>query len=167
MNAGGTDADFELALTEHSARIERFCARLTNWHSDSPDLAQDVFVVAYERWDDFRGDSAVETWLMGIAVGICRNWRRKQNLKSKVLGLLGQQDSVQQAPEFRQHEQSDDLRRALAKVDQASREILVMHYLEHQSIEAIANSLNCSRSATDKRLSRARKRLADQLKDYA
>lgn len=51
-------------------------ARMSDWAA-ADDLAQDVFVTAFLKICEFRGDSSVETWLRGIANNHLRNHLRK------------------------------------------------------------------------------------------
>jgi RNA polymerase sigma-70 factor (ECF subfamily) len=47
------------------------------------ELAQDVFVVAHRRRDEFRGESSMKTWLSGIAFHLVLNWRRSRKRRRR------------------------------------------------------------------------------------
>src|SRR6478735_8996949 len=53
-----------------------FRVRLRDWAA-ADDLAQDVFVTAFRRIREFRGDSSFATWLRSIALNHLRNYLRK------------------------------------------------------------------------------------------
>ena len=53
---------------QHGDRIYRFCFRLCGRAADAEDLAQEVFVAAYQGWGSFAGRSSVLTWLYRIAL---------------------------------------------------------------------------------------------------
>ncbi len=42
------------------------------------DAAQDVFLVALRRLDDFEGRSSLTTWLYGICVRVAHGYRRRE-----------------------------------------------------------------------------------------
>src|SRR2546429_8647809 len=48
-------------------RLARFLRRLTRHHDLVDEIVNDTFVVVWQKAGDFRGDSRVSTWIMGIA----------------------------------------------------------------------------------------------------
>src|SRR5262245_45858130 len=47
--------------------------------TDAEDLAQDVFLVLWRRWGDYRQDRPLRPWLGGIAVRLAmKNWERRR-----------------------------------------------------------------------------------------
>jgi RNA polymerase sigma-70 factor (ECF subfamily) len=68
---------FDVLYGEYADRIYRFSLRLTGGRAaDAEDLAQEVFVAAYQGLDRFEGRAAVLTWLYRIAVF---RWRRMRD----------------------------------------------------------------------------------------
>jgi len=61
-------ASFEMVIADNADRIFRFCYRLTGNRPDAEDLAQEVFVAAFESYGRFHGRSSVSTWLYKIAL---------------------------------------------------------------------------------------------------
>src|SRR5579864_7901054 len=55
----------------HHSRVAAWCYRLTGNVDLAADLAQDVFLKAFQRLDSFRGDSRFTTWLYTIARNHC------------------------------------------------------------------------------------------------
>src|SRR5206468_1587814 len=75
--ARGGDVDaFELLYRAHSARVYALCLRLTGDTAQAVELAQDVFIRAWEALPDFRGEASVATWLHRIAVNAMLTKRR-------------------------------------------------------------------------------------------
>ena len=58
---------------EHVHRVARWVERLAGPDWDVEDMVHEVFAVAYQRLDGFRGDSALSTWLFGIASRVVRH----------------------------------------------------------------------------------------------
>ena len=54
---------FDEVYQTHFDFVWRCARRLGVAHEDLDDVAQDVFVIAHRKLDDFRGDAKVETWL--------------------------------------------------------------------------------------------------------
>jgi RNA polymerase sigma-70 factor (ECF subfamily) len=61
--------------------VFRFVARLARGDI-TEDLAQQTFLEAYRSAPRFRGDSAVKTWLFGIAVNQVRNYFRSEKRRA-------------------------------------------------------------------------------------
>ena len=65
------DADAERALYDaHVDRIYRLVYRMAGDGDLAQDLTQDTFIRAFERLQQFRGDSSLATWLHSIAVSV-------------------------------------------------------------------------------------------------
>jgi RNA polymerase sigma-70 factor, ECF subfamily len=157
----------EELVAGHGLRVQHFCGRMTNWHADAMDLAQDVFVVAIERQGTFRGDSSVETWLLGIAVRVCRKWIRREAIRRRVFGwMVTQSDSTGPDP-AKACDAKDQVSMGLQSLDVQHREVLVLRYMENRDIEQIATVLKISRQSVDQRLTRARRKLGEWLERQA
>src|SRR5688572_25406965 len=63
---GDRDA-FTRLVQRHHARVRLFLGGYLRRADAVDDVAQDVFLIAYRRLDSFAGESAVSTWLFGIA----------------------------------------------------------------------------------------------------
>src|SRR5258708_32998459 len=74
--------DFEPMMRANGPRIYTLAARLTGNLTDGQDLAQETFVKAYERWEGFRSESDVSTWLYRICVNCWKNWVRYERRRS-------------------------------------------------------------------------------------
>jgi RNA polymerase sigma-70 factor, ECF subfamily len=59
--------------------------------AQAEDAAHDVFMKAFKHMRDFRGDSAVRTWLYRIAINHCRNVLQSWHHRTMVTGV---EDSV-------------------------------------------------------------------------
>jgi RNA polymerase sigma-70 factor (ECF subfamily) len=150
----------ERLIAAHQRSVGRLVQRLLDGHPDAVDITQDVFVVAMEQRGRFRGEAAVETWLCGIAVRLCRRWQRRQTVKRRCLQLLGRQSDHHVASVAGEIDRRDWLRGALSQLRTQDREVLVLRYLELREPSEIAQLLGLRRDAVDQRLSRARQRLA-------
>jgi RNA polymerase sigma-70 factor (ECF subfamily) len=79
-----SDADFTAIIAEHHQAVRNFLRRLSGDWAEADDLAQDVFITAWQNAARFRDGGNVKTWLCGIAYrkfltarrGLLRRWRR-------------------------------------------------------------------------------------------
>jgi RNA polymerase sigma-70 factor (ECF subfamily) len=65
--------DFAAVYQEHAQPIYYLTLRMLGDPTQAQDAAHDVFLKAWRKWREFRGDSAVRTWLYRIAINHCRN----------------------------------------------------------------------------------------------
>src|SRR5262249_21376297 len=69
----------ERALLErYTAHVERVLTRILGAHTDLDDLAQEVFVRAFQRVEDLRDARAIRAWLTAIAVFVAREAIRRK-----------------------------------------------------------------------------------------
>jgi RNA polymerase sigma-70 factor, ECF subfamily len=64
--AGDREAFRELYIIYHR-RLARFLTRLTRQYETAEEIINDTLWVVWRKAGDFRGDSRVSTWIMGIA----------------------------------------------------------------------------------------------------
>jgi RNA polymerase sigma-70 factor (ECF subfamily) len=74
----GVVPTFDDVYRDHVQAVARWVARLAGPGADAEDLTQEVFLVVDRRLHEFRGDSAVATWLFRIAANVAANDRRKR-----------------------------------------------------------------------------------------
>lgn len=160
-------ASFDRLVAERYRDVARLVRRLTGWQADADDLVQEVFVSAWRAWPSFRQDSKAETWLTRIAINHCRSHRRRQWLRAGIWRKLGQVTQFWEQGEpdanLARQEESQRLQAAVAAMSQSDREVIVLRYMEEQSVEEIAATLEITRGAVEVRLSRARQKLKARL----
>lgn len=65
--------EFGAIYEAHAQSIYYLALRLLGDPTQAEDATHDVFLKAYRKMNQFRGDSAVRTWLYRIAINHCRN----------------------------------------------------------------------------------------------
>lgn len=64
---------FGRLYVEHSRAIHYLALRFLGDTQRAEDATHDVFLKAFRKWDSFRGEASVRTWLYRIAINHCRN----------------------------------------------------------------------------------------------
>ena len=72
----GETMDLAGLLEEHGDHLLRLCTLYLGDRSQAEDAVQDTFLRALRAWPGFRGDCAVETWLVRIAINVCKRQLR-------------------------------------------------------------------------------------------
>src|SRR5712691_11669488 len=75
----GDAAAFDEIMIRYERQIYRVCYRFVENREDAQDLAQDVFVKAFEHLPTFRRESTLKTWLYRIAMNHCINHVKKHS----------------------------------------------------------------------------------------
>ncbi len=78
-HSGLSPSEFADLYQEHSRAIYYLCLRLLSDPEKAEDATHDVFLKAYRKMDQFRGESSWRTWLYRIAINHCRNLQQAWN----------------------------------------------------------------------------------------
>ena len=151
----------------HVDRVYRHCYRLAGHDDLARDCTQDTFVRAFERLESFRGEAAFSTWLYAIATSVALNALRKVRRRGERERDL---DEASELGESRREAEPDlkvRLARAIDDLPEGYRAVFVMHDVEGYTHEEIGAALGVETGTSKARLSRARARLRETLKDFA
>ncbi|MEO7963540.1 MAG: RNA polymerase sigma factor, partial [Gemmatimonadaceae bacterium] len=78
LAASGDRRAFERLYRTHVNRVFAVCARMVGDRTHAEELTQDVFVRAWSKLDQFRGEAAFGTWLHRLAVNVVLNARKTE-----------------------------------------------------------------------------------------
>lgn len=128
------------------------------------DAAHDVFLTAFRRWRDFEGRSSVRTWLLGIALKVASEHRRRTR---PVEALSVELPATGPAPDatVERKEQVHALLRLLEQLPSEQRELLVLVELEGYSVPEVAEATGHNLNTIYTRLRTARQRFQALLGD--
>lgn len=168
---------FNTLVLTHQGRIYSLCVRMLGQPAEAEDLAQEVFIRAFQAIGRFRGDSQLSTWLYRIAMNLCKN--RLQYLarrgRGRTAALHDVHDGVlNQASEghapygeaparpdraYEGQEAGVLLQRALAQLSPEFRELLILRDMEALSYVEIVEITQLAVGTVKSRLHRARQAL--------
>lgn len=174
----GDEWAFQLLVRRFRKKIFSIAFGITLDAEESQDIVQEVFLQAYRRIGDFRGDAALSTWLHRITVNRCLNWKRRLARRFKWLhvttessedGSVNEPESHLPSPESlvagAQTRQQID--HALKLLPDQARTVFVLRELEGLSYEAIADAVGIKVGTVRSRLFHARRRLREILQPLA
>jgi RNA polymerase sigma factor (sigma-70 family) len=153
---------FAEIFDRHYVAVHRYLARRAS-STQADDLASMTFVVAFERRRSFRPDStSARPWLLGIATNLLHERLRVERRERGTLVLL---NAEHQASNRGASDRPDtgQLAEALATLDSAQRDVLLLHAWEELSYEEIAEALDVPIGTVRSRLARARAQLRSRL----
>ena len=143
--------------------ILRLCILYLGDRHLAEDAFQETFIKAWKKWDGFRGDSSVKTWLTRIAVNTCRDmlrsgWFRTMRRSQPVETLFDRATDEDIQEEFA-------VRDALMRLPGLYREVVLLHFDQGLKIKEIAQALRLSSNTVSTRLRRARALMEKELKE--
>jgi RNA polymerase sigma-70 factor, ECF subfamily len=130
------------------------------------DLAQDVFIRAYEGLPRFRGTAAFSSWLFQIAINRTTDRLRQRQRRRVIVPDEPLPDiAATSRPELEHADQVEHIRRALDLLPATYAEPFRLRYEEDLSYDEIAERLGVSSAALRVRVHRARTELRVLLAD--
>jgi len=152
----------------HVDRVYRLAFRMCGDDDLARDATQAAFIRAFQRLDQFRGDAAFSTWMHRITTSVTLNEIRKSRRHSTRERSLDEgANQPVTGPGRLDPDVRDRLHRAVDALPDIYRTVFVMHDVEGYRHEDIAESLDVAVGTSKARLSRARSKLRDALKDIA
>lgn len=162
VSIGGppSEADFHRAISTRSDRWYSACLKITRNPDLAADAVQDALLNAWNKRDQFRSTSRLDTWIHRIAINAALTLIRKSRpgvfeaLESDVEDLAsGPERSLQD------YELESDLARALARLSEIERVCFVLKHLEQWRAREIAAEMDINEGRVKQAVFRAVKKL--------
>lgn len=161
---------FKLLVLRHKDRLYTLALHLLRDRNEAENVAQETFVRAYERLEEFRGDMKVSSWLSCLCYDLCLTCVGKEkhdphdpgegawqkvftNSVARFLGRMMKKPQVLLPP-------------ALAQLDAEIHEVVVLSYVGQLSYEEIASLLALPVDTVKSRFHHGREELKELLRPY-
>lgn len=168
---------FEAFVREYQDMVFATAVRLLGRQSDAEDVAQTVFLRAFERFAEIGDSPSAPGWLKTVATNLCLNhlkryrsrWRLFSEVERPYEGpsLEDRIARLTAAPEDREEaerqERADRLERALRGLPDRQRVPLVLFHFEEMPYQAIADTLGISLAKVKTDIHRGREALKQEL----
>lgn len=149
-------------IRDYEKDLLRLCCVYLKDVTLAEDAVQETFLKAYRKLHTFRGDSSPKTWLVRIAVNVCKDMRRTSwfRLLKNAVAL----DKLQIAQPEGNHDVSSELVAEIMNLPSVYKEVILLHYYEGFTQAEIADVLQVSITTIHRRLEKARSLLKHVLK---
>lgn len=152
---------YRILVERHQERVRNLIYSIFHDNEVVDDLAQEIFIKAYEALPSFRLDSSFYTWLYRITVNRSRDEMRRRKIR-RFLSFQTLEDEANKefvakmsvAPENRDAKELVTL--GLQALPEKFRSAIILKDIEGLSYEEIAHVLQCEIGTVKSRLSRAR-----------
>ncbi|WFU50532.1 RNA polymerase sigma factor [Sinorhizobium terangae] len=166
---------FRAIMRTHNRKLYRIARSIVQNNSDAEDVLQEAYVRAFTHFSDFRGDSAITTWLSRIvineALGRLRQGRRRRRLaedmlqthQAEIIAFPRNADTDDPEKTMAQRQILDLVEKATDQLPDIYRTVFVMRVIEGLSNEETAELLALRPETVRTRLFRARHLIKEQL----
>lgn len=160
---GDHDA-FNQIMRNHEDRVFSVCLRIVGEREQALDATQETFLTAFRKAGQFKGDSALGTWIYRIAVNTCYDHLRKQK-RRRADPIPDHLDPADHAAEDAVESAGlrPEIQRALAAIPEDFRVAVVLSDIEGMGLPAIADLLRVPVGTIKSRIFRGRRLLAREL----
>jgi RNA polymerase sigma-70 factor (ECF subfamily) len=165
----GHNEAFGHLIRKYQDRLYNGMVHILRSEPEAEDVVQDAFVLAFTKLDSFKGNSAFFTWLyrIGYNVAITKIRRRKTTVSLEGKEETGRLDFPDAGPNptdrIEKQEQALQLNKAMGRLSDEHRAILVLREMDELDYDAISEILDLPIGTVRSRLHRARAQLREQL----
>ena len=128
--------------------------------ADAEDLLQEIFLLAYRKLPEFRGDSSVGTWLYRLAMNRCLDHlKSRQTRTNNATTQLDEETMPGRTLAGDGGIKRLDLERAIARLPEGARAAFLLHDVEGFQHQEIAAILGISEGTSKSQVHKARLRM--------
>lgn len=156
----GNQEAFSVLVCRYQGAVKGVAVGMTHNPDDAADMAQEAFIRAYAKLEQYDPGYPFKSWLLKICANQTKNLFRKRSRRRKAEEDLLKEGAILTGgddPEF------EWLESGLAQLAPCYRESLRMKYFEGLTYDEISEALGIGVSAAKMRTSRGRTELAELL----
>ena len=144
-------------VSEYQETLLRMCMMYCHDRMAAEDAVQETFLKAYRALPKFRGECSEKTWLMRIALNVCRDATRTDWFRHTDRRVTP--DDLPLASEAAPADEKEELAQAILQLPRKYKDALLLYYYQYMTMDEAAKALGTSSSNLSKRLKRAREKL--------
>ena len=155
QSRAGNGAAFARLVARYQRMVHALTFRMTGSQADAEDVAQEVFVQAYQQLRSYRAEAKFSSWLYRIGINRCLNWKKKSARREQAHVDWGDEQRVESPP----NDMTEKVQQALLQLDPKQRAAIILTVYEEMNHAEAARVLGCSEATVSWRIFRARKQL--------
>ena len=173
----GDEAAFKIVVETWQNMVYNTALGIVQNPEDAEDIAQEVFVQAYQSIGSFKGESKLSTWLYRITITKSLDHERRKKRKKRfafVRSIFGDQNEVLVNPPDFHHpgvsldkkEDAAVLFKAIAELPENQRIAFTLNKIEGLSYQEVSDVMKTTVSSVESLMHRAKNNLKKKLEDY-
>ena len=152
----------------HKDMVFTIALKIVRNREDAEEIAQDVFVKAYQSLATFKKESKFSTWLYRIVYNTAISKTRKKNIETtninyNIVENYSEDDINDNLNRLDNNEQKTIINTVLKKLNPEDHLLVTLYYFEEKSIDEISEIVNISQSNVKVKLFRIRKKLYGEI----
>lgn len=160
----GDHAAFDYLINRHKDWVFTIVLRIVKIREDAEEIAQDVFIKAFQSLDTFKNDAKFSTWLYRIAFNTAISKIRKKKIETSpmdetLVENYTQDELVEDLSQMNSDEQKILIEQALEKLNDDENLIIRLFYQKSATVADIAEITGLSEANVKVKLHRIRKKL--------
>lgn len=158
--------NLEAIMAEYYASIYHLGISILDDAHEAEDVAQETFIAASMKMDEFRGDADIKTWLFSIAINRSRGSLRKRKAQQALKNVLQSVVTFSKKPEEAalQTEKDEQLWQVVDSFGDKHRIPVILRYVHQMPISDIARILEVKQGTIHSRLFYAHQKIRRELK---
>ena len=166
----GHTAAYRQLVEKHQDFVYTIVKRIVSRAEEAEELAQDVFVKAYNKLPDFRGSAKFSTWLYRIAYNTAISHTRKKKVEflsteDHIIENHSEDELMQNLFGLSPEEQKNLINNAMASLPKTDSLIITLFYFHDKDLEEISEIIGMTRNNVKVKLHRIRKRLLKHMNE--
>ena len=166
----GETAAFAPLVNRHKDLVFTIAMNITRNREDAEEVAQDVFLKAFQKLAGFRKESGFATWLYRIAYNEAITKIRKKSIKTldlqeEIMEIIPGEEVEEDIAGLDELEQKQVIAKILDKLPEIDRVLITLFYLNNQPINEITEVTGLGESNVKVRLHRVRKKIYLELQE--
>lgn len=157
------DAMLTALFHQYGGSIHRMCFLYLKDYHLAEDATSETFLRAYRALPSFRKDAAPKTWLMRIAINVCKSRLRSSSFRKQALECIPEQTSRTHTPE--QTENRIFICQKIMELSRKYLEVILLYYYQECTVKEIAHILRLPATTVAGRLKRAKAMLRSVLEE--
>ncbi len=153
--------EYETLIRRYEPAVYNVLYQMLQQPAEAEELAQEVFVKAYEKLNTFNFQSRFFSWIYRIAINTAISHRKKEQRYLHPEQMPEHPEQLQDAPDQRMErdERDGQIRKAVAQLKEPYQAVVVLYYFEELAYVEIAEVLEVPEKTVKSRLFDARRKL--------
>ena len=149
-------------IQQYGNSVLRMCYLYVKDYHFAEDITQETFLRVYEKYNTFENRSEEKTWIIRIAINLCKNHMRTHWFKDVSLGDQAETATTDGIDEYLD---KNLISGGIMQLPPKYREVILLYYYQELTVKEISHVLNQKESTVLQRLRRAREKLRPLLQE--
>lgn len=168
------EKEIEKIIIEYGKDIYSFCFFISRDKDLADELYQDTFLTAIYKRKNLNKEQNIKSYLMGVAVNLWKNHRKKENRRSSIAPQTYIEDDdvsinipfVDISDEVAKKEEIRYLCKSVDNLPDKLKMVIILYYAGEMSTKEIGKSLGIPKGTVLSRLHKAREILRKEMEKY-